>query len=96
MLNFKHYMLQLEQHQTPLYGIGLPQVTRTGRVEHLSYNTDPIRIHLAGGTVACMSHDDVRRLVRVPKIGDTMTFTFLRSPNDQGRAESTILRAVIH
>lgn len=96
MLDFREHLLRVEQHQTPTHGIGLPQVTRTGRVEHLSYHTNPIRIHLAGGTVACLGPDDLRRLARVPRVGDTMTLTFLRNPRQEGRATSQILKAVIH
>ena len=93
ILEFKNY---LENATTPLHGIGLPQVDRTGKVEHLSYYTDPIRIHLSGGTVAYLKYDDIKRLPRMPKVGDTMTLTFLRHPNDKGQAESNILKAVIH
>lgn len=97
-LNFREHLRLTEkhQHQTPLHGIGLPQVERTGRVEHLSHNTDPIRIHLSGGTVAYLGHDDIRRLERMPKVGDRMTLTFLRHPSDTGKQECTILKAVIH
>ena len=97
MLNFKDHLCRLEENQTPVYGIGLPEVTRTGKVIFIDHKQDPIPIRLNDGTSAFLRHDDLRRMSRLPQTGDTMTFVFLRHPNDKRQTEtSTVLRAMDH
>lgn len=83
--NFREFL----DAKTPNYGIGLPQVERTGAIKYIFDKKNPIRIVLSDGTNFYMTIDEFRRLPRKPNIGDQIKGTFLNDPTTH---QMTLLR----
>jgi len=76
--------------KAPSLDFGLPSVTKTGKIQHLSRNTNPIEIVLEDGTRLFLTVDQFRRIKGNPAVGRVMTVVFERSPLDNGNVPSKI------
>ena len=75
---------------TPSLDFGIPSVTKTGKIQYFSRNTNPIEIGLDDGTRLFLTVDQYRRIKGNPAVGRIMTVVFERSPLDNGNVPSKI------
>ncbi len=81
--------------QLPGTDLTVPQIVRTGRIQTLINNRNPIYIRLSDGTEAHFSYDEYRSIKGDPAIGKTMSITFQRHPNDASEGVSKIDTATV-
>jgi hypothetical protein len=75
----------------PSLDMGIPSITRTGRVAFIERNKNPIFILLSDGTKLYLSWDQFKRIEgQEPTVGRQMTVTFQRHPGDQSEMNSQI------
>lgn len=89
--------------EVPQHNIGLPQVTRRGKVVRIEYRAGGnVEIHLDDRTVLKLTHGDTKRIGGQPLLPpdpsthqprSVLTVVFQRSPSDGGQIVSQITKA---
>jgi hypothetical protein len=89
--------------EVPQHNIGLPMVTRRGKVVRLEYKSGGnVEVHLEDRTVIKLTHGDLKRVGGDPMLPpdpvthqprSTLTIAFQRSPSDTGQVVSQITKA---
>lgn len=71
--------------------LSLPAVTRSGRIDTILKNQNPIYVRLSDGSELYFTHDEYRKRIKGnPEVGRTMTVVFQRHPNDGSKVPSKI------
>lgn len=81
--------------EVPQHGIGLPAVTRRGKVVSVEYKPGGnVEIHLEDQTVLRLTYGDFKRIGGAPVVPheSTLTVVFQRSPTDHGQFMSQITK----
>ena len=74
----------------PSLDFGLPALTRSGRIDLLIKERNPIYVQLSDGSKLFFTIDEFRRIKGFPEIGRTMTVVFQRTENDNSDIPSKI------
>lgn len=69
---------------------GLPSVSKSGRIDVMLKNKNPIYVQLSDGTKLFFSLDEFRRIKGNPEVGRTMTVVFQRKPGDYSNLPAKI------
>jgi hypothetical protein len=62
--------------------LGLPSVQRSGRIDILIKDKNPIYVQLSDGSKLFFSLDEFKRIKGFPEVGRNMTVIFQRAPSD--------------
>ncbi len=80
----------------PGYDLYIPHTEKTGRIDVLQKNRNPIYLKLTDGTEAYFTWDEFKKIEgSEPQLGKVMTITFQRNPEDRIYATSKIQKAII-
>jgi hypothetical protein len=74
----------------------IPNITKTGKIEILIKNKNPIFIQLSDGSKLFFTLDEFKRIKGEPKIGKMMTVEFQRHLDDLSDIPSKIIGCQAH
>ena len=91
-MNFKDYFNETTHthSKTPVLDAMLPSVKKTGKIQILMKNKNPILIQLSDGTKLFLTWDEFRRIKGNVEVGKTMTVLFQRHTHDNSVNPSQI------
>ena len=109
-MNFKRFLSIVENIQdndngmadimnqstfVPQISIGLPTITKTGKISMLIRDKNPIMIQLDDGTRLFFSHDQYKRISGNPERNRHMTVVFQRDPSDKSNLPAQIVSCTV-
>jgi len=74
----------------PSLDLGLPAVTKVGKIAILIKDKNPIMMQLEDGTQLFFSYDQFKRITGSPALGRTATVVFQRNITDRSKMPSQI------
>lgn len=79
----------------PQMELGLPTVTKVGKIAMLIKDKNPIMLQMSDGTRLMFSYDQFKRITGTPKVGRTITIVFQREGTDRTNMPSQIVSASV-
>jgi len=75
--------------------LGLPTITKSGTIDLMIKNKNPIFVQLSDGSKLFFTHDEFKRIDGEPERGRKMTIVFQRLSNDTSKQPSQIIKCKV-